>query len=131
MVRYPPLAVSFTQAHLCETPSCNVLRDSCAIPHKNKNSLEKGLFCVPVQFDDKSLGTVPGKTVSGPAVLVLLRWFLDSRKEENSSNWSGSRHPVRLGLRAHACGRIAFISRVEEQLCPLFGPAAVLSAHTQ
>ena len=37
MVRYPPLALSFTQAHLCDTPFCNVSRDSCSIPHKNKH----------------------------------------------------------------------------------------------
>ena len=33
-VRYPPLVLSFTQAHLCDTPFCNVSRDNCAIPHK-------------------------------------------------------------------------------------------------
>ena len=36
-VRYPPLVLSFTQAHLCNTPFCNISRDSCAIPHKNKH----------------------------------------------------------------------------------------------
>ena len=35
MVRYPLLALSFTQAHLCDTPFCNVSRDNSAIPHKN------------------------------------------------------------------------------------------------
>ena len=35
MVRYPPLVLNFTQAHLCDTPFCNVSRDNCAIPHKN------------------------------------------------------------------------------------------------
>ena len=33
----PPLVRSFTQAHLCDTPFCNVSRDNCAIPHKNKH----------------------------------------------------------------------------------------------
>ena len=28
---------SFTQAHLCDTPFCNVSRDNCVIPHKNKH----------------------------------------------------------------------------------------------
>ena len=36
-VRYPPLVLSFAQAHLCDTPFCNVSRDYCAIPHKNKH----------------------------------------------------------------------------------------------
>ena len=31
----PPLVLSFTQAHLCDTPVCNVSRDDCAISHKN------------------------------------------------------------------------------------------------
>ena len=35
MVRYPPFdnVLSFTQAHLCGTPFCNISRDNCAIPH--------------------------------------------------------------------------------------------------
>ena len=38
MVRYPPpLLLSFTQTHLCNTPLCNISRNSCAIPHKNKH----------------------------------------------------------------------------------------------
>ena len=32
----PPLALSFTLAHLCDTPFCNVSRDSCAMPHKKQ-----------------------------------------------------------------------------------------------
>ena len=33
----PPLALSFAQAHLCDTPFCYISRDICAIPHKNKH----------------------------------------------------------------------------------------------
>ena len=33
----PPLVLSFTQGHLCDTPFCNVSRDNCAISHKNKH----------------------------------------------------------------------------------------------
>ena len=36
MVRYPPLVLNFAQRHPCDTPFCNVSRDNCAIPHKNK-----------------------------------------------------------------------------------------------
>ena len=36
MVQYPPLALSLTQAHLCDTPFHYMLRDNCAMPHKNK-----------------------------------------------------------------------------------------------
>ena len=35
----PPLVLSFAQAHLCDTPFCNVSRDNCAIPHKNKHEI--------------------------------------------------------------------------------------------
>ena len=35
----PPLVLSFTQAHLCKTLFCNVSRDNCAIPHKNKHEI--------------------------------------------------------------------------------------------
>ena len=44
MVRYPPpLVLSFTQAHLCDTPFFATYRASfCAIPHKNKSTKE---FC--------------------------------------------------------------------------------------
>ena len=34
MVRYPPLVISFTQAHLCDTPFCNILRDHLRYPTK-------------------------------------------------------------------------------------------------
>ena len=39
MVRYSPLAVSFTQAQLCNTPFCNISRNNCAKPHKNKHEI--------------------------------------------------------------------------------------------
>ena len=38
----PPLILSFTNAHLCETPSCNVSRDNCAIPILKKSTREVG-----------------------------------------------------------------------------------------
>ena len=34
IVRWPLLPLSFTQAHLCDTPFCYISRDNCAIPHK-------------------------------------------------------------------------------------------------
>ena len=35
----PPFVLSFTQAHLCDTPCSNISRDNCAIPHKNKHEI--------------------------------------------------------------------------------------------
>ena len=37
IVRCSPLVLSFSEAYLCDTPFCNILRDNCAIPHKNKH----------------------------------------------------------------------------------------------
>ena len=36
-----PLVLSFTQAHLYDTPFCNVSRDKCAIPHKSRDKRER------------------------------------------------------------------------------------------
>ena len=36
MVRYPSFVLSFTQAHLCDTPFCNVSHDTSAISHKKR-----------------------------------------------------------------------------------------------
>ena len=39
-----PLVLSFTQAHLCDTPFCNISRDNCAIPHKNKHEVNSRYY---------------------------------------------------------------------------------------
>ena len=44
-MRYPPSSVlSSTQAHLCNTPCCNVSRDNCAIPHENGGVAKRMVF---------------------------------------------------------------------------------------
>ena len=35
----PPLVCSLTQTHLCDTPSCDISRDNCAILYKNKHKI--------------------------------------------------------------------------------------------
>ena len=59
-MRYPPLALSFTQAHLCDTPFCYVSRDICAIPHK-KTSTKKvfAILSLQVSRDMKSIAAGP------------------------------------------------------------------------
>ena len=42
----PPLILSFTQAHLCDAPFCNVLRDNRAIPHKNHKKQARKNFAI-------------------------------------------------------------------------------------
>ena len=59
MVRYPPLALSFTQAHLCDTPLCNVSRDNCAIPHENKQENVLRYYRYKVSRDMKSIVAGP------------------------------------------------------------------------
>ena len=40
MVRYPsPPYYLVLQRHICNTPFCNISRDNCAIPHKNKHEI--------------------------------------------------------------------------------------------
>ena len=38
----PPLVLTVTQTHLCDTPFWNISRNSCATPHKNKHNI---CFC--------------------------------------------------------------------------------------
>ena len=59
MVRYPPLVLSFTQAHLCDTPFCNILRDNCAIPHKNKHERVFAILSLQVSRDMRSIAAGP------------------------------------------------------------------------
>ena len=35
----PPFVLSFTQGHLCDSPFCNILRDTCATPHKTNTKI--------------------------------------------------------------------------------------------
>ena len=54
MVRYPFLVLSFTQAHLCDAPLCNVSHDNCAIPHKNElEILLQGIAAGPLSLRGK------------------------------------------------------------------------------
>ena len=59
MVRYPPIVLSFTQAHLCDTPFCNVSRDNCAIPHENKHENSFAILSLQVSRDMKSIAAGP------------------------------------------------------------------------
>ena len=59
MVRYPPLVLSFTEAHLCDTPFCNVSRENCAIPHKKQARKSFAILSLQVSRDMKSIATGP------------------------------------------------------------------------
>ena len=59
MVRYSPLVLSSTQAHLCDTPFCNISRDNCAIPHKKQARKSFAIRSLQVSFDMKSIAAGP------------------------------------------------------------------------
>ena len=59
MVRDPPLVLSFTQAHLCDTPFCNVSRDNCAIPQKKQARKSFAILSLQVSRDMKSIAAGP------------------------------------------------------------------------
>ena len=59
MVRYPPLVLSFTQAHLCNTRFCNVSRDACAIPHKNKHERAFAILSLQASLDLEGIAVGP------------------------------------------------------------------------
>ena len=59
MVRYPPLVLSFTQAHQCDTPFCNISRDNCAIPHKKQARESFAILSLQVSRDMKSIAPGP------------------------------------------------------------------------
>ena len=61
MVRYPPLALRLAQAHLCDTPFCNISRDICATSHFKKKQHKQVLVIPSLQAsrDMKSISAVP------------------------------------------------------------------------
>ena len=61
MVRYPPLALSFTQAHQCDIPFCNISRDNCAItpPPQKKKQKSFAILSLHVSRDMKSIAPGP------------------------------------------------------------------------
>ena len=77
MVRYPPPSylASFTQAHLCDTPFCNVSRDSYAIPHKKQKKTRKSFAILSLQVsrDMKSIAAGP-LSVRPPTKRSRIKW---------------------------------------------------------
>ena len=59
MVRYPALLLSFAQTHLCNTPFCNISRDSCAIPQKKQARKSFAILSLQVLRDMESIATGP------------------------------------------------------------------------
>ena len=59
MVRLPtPLVLSFTQAHLCDTPFCNIPRDRCAILHLTSTK-SFAILSLQASHDMKSIAAGP------------------------------------------------------------------------
>ena len=47
----PPLVLSFTQTHLCDTPFCYVLRDNCAICNRKQAIKSSAILSLQVLHD--------------------------------------------------------------------------------
>ena len=58
IVGYPPLALSFTQAHLYDTPFCNISRDKSAIAQKTSTN-NFAILSLQVSRDMKSIAAGP------------------------------------------------------------------------
>ena len=58
-VRYPPLVPSFTQTYQCDTPFCNISRDTCAIPPGKQARKCFAILSLKVSRDMKSIAAGP------------------------------------------------------------------------
>ena len=83
MVRYPPIILSFAQAHLCDTPFCNVSRDNCAIRHNLLKTNTKE-FCDTIAT---SIARYEKYRCSSRWAQTLSR-SLSTLRLEPSANWS-------------------------------------------
>ena len=55
----PPWYFYLHQTYLCDTPFCNISRDNCAIPHKNKHKIVFAILSLQVSRDMKSIAAGP------------------------------------------------------------------------
>ena len=58
-MRYPPLVPSFTQTYQCDTPLCNISRDTCAIPRKTSTKHFCDTIAESISRDMKSIAIGP------------------------------------------------------------------------
>ena len=54
-----PLVLSSTQAHLCDTPFCNISRNNCAIQHLKSTTKSLALLSLPASRDIKTIAAGP------------------------------------------------------------------------
>ena len=73
----PPLVLSFTQAHLCDTPFCNISRDNCAISTYKQARNNFAIVSLQVSCDMKSIAIGP---LSLWAVATLVRTDADPQR---------------------------------------------------
>ena len=59
MVRYPPWILSFTQAHLCDTPFCYISGDNSSIPPQKQARNNFAILSLQVSRDMKSIAAGP------------------------------------------------------------------------
>ena len=112
-VRYPLFVLSFTQAHLCDTPFCNVSRDNCAIPHKQARKTF-AILSLQVSRDMKSIAAGPLSVfleLRPTTPNTFLGEVLWEEKDQNIEFWAGCSWDVRAPALGYPC-RIAPLSVV-------------------
>ena len=98
MVQYTPLVLSFTQAHLCDTPLCNASCDHCAIPHKKINKHERVLRYYRYKYraiwrvshDMKSIAAGPLRLAVVIAMAIIGHKLFSKRNGGNGGAWCES-----------------------------------------
>ena len=122
----PPLALSCTQAHQCDRSFCNVSRDKCAIPHKNRQT---GVYPYPLGVGSATPSPKKGapetKNPSCIAFTVLrggLGPWSQTMVSERARPWGRGRSEfAELSLQV--------IARYEQYLCWASKTLTVLLAH--
>ena len=70
----PPLLLSFTQAHQCDTQFCNISRDNCAIPHTKQAQNSFAILLAIVSRDMKSIAIGPPSSGATAFAESMLFW---------------------------------------------------------
>ena len=83
--------LSFTQTHLCDTPFCNISRDTCAIPHQKQAQMSFAILSLQISRDMKSIAAGPLRSEE-----ALGRWM-----KEGVGSITHRRPTQKGGLESH------------------------------
>ena len=110
MVCYPPLRLSFTQAHLCDTPFDDISRNNCGIPYKKQTRKSFVIASATSLARYKKYRCWASKTVRDFGALSAAAQFPISRiwrKSALEEDWGPVRHQrVSWGLQPQDIPRV-------------------------